>query len=108
MNQAAFCSPGFNVPGTLGRNSLSGPGFWNADLSLARVVRLSEDLSLTFRADFFNAFNHANLGNPSFDVANEFGVERYNRLGAPGEFPATAPLAQGARSIFLGVRLTLR
>ena len=74
VNRAAFCFPGMNVPGTLGRNFLSGPGFWNADLSLARAVHLTEDVSLTFRADFFNAFNHANLGHPSFDIPNEFGV----------------------------------
>jgi hypothetical protein len=105
LNSTAFCDPGSNVVGTLGRNSLTGPGFWNVDLSLAKTMRISEQVSLAARADFFNALNHANLGNPTFDRPEQFGVERYDRLGAPGEFPASAPLAQGPRSIFLGIRL---
>ena len=28
-------------------------------------TRLRESMSIQFRAEFFNAFNHANFGNPS-------------------------------------------
>ena len=67
LNPAAFCDPGADSVGTLGRNALTGPGFWNVDLSLSKSFRprfLGESGAIRFRADFFNAFNHANLGNP--------------------------------------------
>jgi hypothetical protein len=40
------------------------PGFWNADLSLAKEFHLSETKYFNFRWDVFNAFNHQNLGVP--------------------------------------------
>ncbi|MFB3920893.1 MAG: carboxypeptidase regulatory-like domain-containing protein [Terriglobia bacterium] len=40
------------------------PGFWNADLSLAKDFRLGETKYFNFRWDVFNAFNHQNLGVP--------------------------------------------
>lgn len=41
------------------------PGFWNADLSLARNFRFSESKYLNFRWNVYNAFNHQNLGIPN-------------------------------------------
>jgi hypothetical protein len=41
------------------------PGFWNADMSLAKDFHLSESKYLTFRWDVFNALNHQNLGVPN-------------------------------------------
>lgn len=43
------------------RNQFRGPGIWNLDAGLYRNVRLSERYSLQFRAELFNALNHANL-----------------------------------------------
>lgn len=40
------------------------PGYWNADLSLAKEFHLSESKYFNFRWDAFNAFNHQNLGVP--------------------------------------------
>jgi hypothetical protein len=50
--------------GTLGRNSLRGPGINNYDLSLMKKTNITESKSLEFRAEFFNAFNHAQFLNP--------------------------------------------
>ena len=45
--------------GSLGRNSIIGPGLVNFDLSLEkRVDFLNERLHLAFRAEFFNVLNH--------------------------------------------------
>ena len=41
------------------------PGYWNADMSLAKEFRLSESKYFNFRWDVFNAFNHQNLGVPN-------------------------------------------
>ena len=41
------------------------PGYWNADVSLAKDFRLSEFKYFNFRWDVFNALNHQNLGVPN-------------------------------------------
>jgi hypothetical protein len=48
--------------GNLGRNSFYYPGQQNYDLSVLKNFKVHESHELQFRADFFNAFNHANLG----------------------------------------------
>ena len=51
--------------GTLSRNALRGPGINNFDLSLTKRTQITESKSLEFRAEFFNAFNHAQFLNPA-------------------------------------------
>ena len=61
-----------NAPGTfgnIGKNSLRGPSFSNTDLALIKKTSVSERVSVTFRAEFFNAFNHPNFGFPGNNVA---------------------------------------
>jgi hypothetical protein len=50
--------------GTLGRNTFRGPGFWNTNLSVAKNFRFGEDRRFRISADFLNAFNQDNYGNP--------------------------------------------
>jgi outer membrane receptor protein involved in Fe transport len=59
-----FARPLVGTFGTLGRDSVLGPGYINTDLSVSKTVILKEQLSLQFRADFFNLFNKVNLGQP--------------------------------------------
>lgn len=47
-----------------GRNLFQGPSFWNMDLGIAKGFQMSERVRLTFRAEMFNALNHANFRNP--------------------------------------------
>ncbi len=51
--------------GNVARNSFFGPHLFNADASLAKTFRITERVGLQFRAELFNAFNHANLGQPN-------------------------------------------
>ena len=71
FNPAAYTAP-VNSYGDAGRNSLTGPGFVNFDFSLFKSFRLTERFKLEFRSEFFNIFNHTNLGlpNPQFDAAS--------------------------------------
>ncbi len=48
------------------RNLLHGPGAANLDFGLAKIFPIipSKNIDLTFRADFFNLFNHPNFQNP--------------------------------------------
>jgi len=51
-------------PGTANPSLISGPGRWQADISLGKVFRLRESVNLQIRADAFNAFNHVIYNNP--------------------------------------------
>jgi len=59
-------------PGDVGRNSLYGPGQIYFDTSIERRFPIPmgklENQSLTFRAEFFNAFNHPNLFTPTYNL----------------------------------------
>jgi hypothetical protein len=114
LNAAAFRQPGANAPGTSGRDAFIGPGLYNVDASLARtfsIPRFSkfpvrEGTTLTFRADFYNILNHANLGNPDSLLGDpNFGLATYGRQGVASGFPATAPLNETARQVQLMIRL---
>jgi hypothetical protein len=50
--------------GNLGRNSIRGPGINNWDLSFLKKTKIGESKSVEFRAEAFNAFNHAQFLNP--------------------------------------------
>jgi hypothetical protein len=56
--------PAFGTFGSAGRNSLRGPGFFQADVSIAKNISLTESSSIQFRTDIFNLFNKVNLDNP--------------------------------------------
>ncbi len=63
-NPACFS---LEAPGTLGnlaRNSVIGPGLFDADLALLKDTRFKENLDLQFRAEFFNIINKTNYGLP--------------------------------------------
>jgi hypothetical protein len=54
--------------GTLGneiRNSFYGPSLVNDDLSISKTTKIRERLSVQFRAEAFNLFNHPNFSNPN-------------------------------------------
>jgi Carboxypeptidase regulatory-like domain len=76
VNSVTQAAPG--TFGTLGRNSLVGPGYANTDLELSRsfpLAFLGEAGRLAFRAEFFNIFNRPNLANPQNDIgAADFGA----------------------------------
>ena len=57
--------------GNVGRNCFRGPAQKNVDFTLGRTFRLTERQGLSFRAEFFNLFNHPSFANPSvFDMEN--------------------------------------
>ncbi|HEU5339850.1 MAG TPA: TonB-dependent receptor [Edaphobacter sp.] len=62
---SSFTAPGVDQIGTLGRNSLYGPHFFNTDLSLMKSFPIREIASIKFRTDAYNVFNYINFGSPS-------------------------------------------
>jgi len=60
----AFTSPSLDQTGTSPRNAFTGPGLFNADLSLMKTIPIRESVAVEFRMDAFNVFNIINPGNP--------------------------------------------
>jgi hypothetical protein len=56
--------------GTVGRNSLLGPGSVNFDFSLFRTFRITERVELQFRADAANLFNTPHFLDPNGDITS--------------------------------------
>ena len=68
FNTAAFAKPALGTWGNVGRNSIIGPSYISANLSIMRDVPLSryrEGMHAQFRAESFNLFNTVNLGQPN-------------------------------------------
>ena len=75
FNPAAFASPAAFAFGNVGRNSIYGPGLQTLDVALHREFGVTERIKLQFRAEFFNALNHTNLGTPNrFVNTPQFGT----------------------------------
>ena len=58
------------TPGNLGRNTYTGPGWWNFDSSLSKDTQITERVLFQFRAEFFNIFNHATFATPTSNLGN--------------------------------------
>jgi len=109
LNASAFAPPGPKLIGSSGRNAFTGPGLFNTDASISRAFgfpSLRESLRLTVRADFYNAFNHANLNNPESGYGDpDFGVALFGRREMNNGFPLLAPLHETARQTELLLRI---
>jgi hypothetical protein len=80
----ANASPG--TLGTLGRNSLIGPGYGNIDVSLVKGFKLPfkrESAKGEFRSDFFNILNTTHLGRPVTGRTNAYFGQILSTNGAP-------------------------
>ena len=58
LNTAAYAAPLAGQWGTAGRNSITGPGQFSLDTSLARTFRLNGRLTLDGRVEATNLLNH--------------------------------------------------
>ena len=74
INPAVFTTPAGQF-GTAPRNLLRGPGTWQIDLGAAKTFPLWERAWLQFRSEFYNIFNHPQLGQPqaAFNPGNTNG-----------------------------------
>ena len=92
IGPAAACGPGNGVvlsatqwwcDGTLGRNTFSGPRFWNFDFGLHKKFKVTENTALQLQANAFNIFNHSNFGIPVGDMSDpDFGRSIFT-VGTP-------------------------
>jgi len=65
LNPAAFALAPRSRYGTLGRNTMRGPGSNLWDLRISKITAIHERLHLRFLTEFFNVWNHPAFGNPA-------------------------------------------
>jgi hypothetical protein len=65
FSPSAFTAPAAYTYGNAGRNSVYGPGLQTMDLGVVREFNVTESARFEARAEFFNLFNHTNLGTPN-------------------------------------------
>jgi hypothetical protein len=63
INPAAFTLPAGEF-GDAPRNLFRGPGTWQIDMGAAKTIAFGERVQLEFRSEFYNIFNHPQLGQP--------------------------------------------
>lgn len=101
VNPAAFGPPLPWTYGTSGRNMLYGPGLWNWDMSALKTIPVAtERVKATFRADFFDVFNHFNTAGADATVAST----QYGGLARPTSGMIFG--GSGNRVIQLGLRVS--
>ncbi len=69
--------------GNSGRSVLTGPGIQNFDFALLKDFRITESKKLQFRAEAFNALNHANFG--ADGVVTTVNDSRFGRVTSASE-----------------------
>jgi hypothetical protein len=110
LNPNAFSSVPLNPDGSptrqgsLGRNFVHGPNFWNVNFAFQRVFPVYERMQLLFRVDAFNVLNHPNAG--SVDICtcdSTFGKSfgSVATIGVPNQLYATG----SARSLQVALKL---
>jgi Carboxypeptidase regulatory-like domain/TonB dependent receptor-like, beta-barrel/TonB-dependent Receptor Plug Domain len=57
-------NPALATYGTVPRNFLRGPSYFNTDIAISKTTAITERVKLEIRADFFNIFNRVNFTNP--------------------------------------------
>ena len=61
--------------GDLGRWALHGPGLAQLDLTLHKVVNVTERVNVEFRAEVYNILNHTNFANPVSRLNDALGTK---------------------------------
>jgi hypothetical protein len=95
FNTAAFTLPVNGSFGTSARNQIHLPGLNQVDFSATKNFRFLETHQFQFRAEFFNFFNHVNLGAPGVNIRDpaNFGRVNSTNQGAAG-MPGDARIIQ--------------
>jgi len=88
FSTTTFALPPLGTFGNAGRSIVRGPGINNWDLSFSKRTNIHERLTLQFRAEFFNLFNHAQfsgvgatLGSGTFGQVTSARDPRIGQLG---------------------------
>jgi hypothetical protein len=83
ITPGAFTKAAVGTFGNSGRGMFRGPGQWTVDFSVFKDINVTERWRVQFRSEFFNLFNHANLGNPNVSLDSpDYGTIRSTTVNA--------------------------
>ena len=85
LNRNAFQSSGTQF-GSLARNTVIGPHQRRLDMSVSKITRLTEEISLEFRAEAYNVTNTPSFRNPARDLSSGSFGEITRTRGGPRVF----------------------
>jgi hypothetical protein len=106
LNPAAFTEapPGFF--GSVGRNTIMGPGIVNIDGEVHKQFRMpyNENHVLQFRIEAFNAVNHPNWGMPSLNILNGAAFAGQPGTNAHQNFGTISSTQTGMRQVQIGLK----
>lgn len=88
---ASFTTPVGAVLGNVGRNSMTGPGFFNLDFSLFKKITITERIQMELRGEAMGATNTPQFSNPGDTVGNA----NYSFVTGAG----------GGRNLQIGIKL---
>jgi hypothetical protein len=75
FNTSLFSKEAVGQLGDAPRFFFHGPGLNNWDINLQKITKITESMNVAFRAEFFNAFNHAQFGPPDGTITDSnFGL----------------------------------
>src|SRR5215472_4838783 len=74
----SFAQPAPGFFGNAGVGTLLSPGLWVFNMAAYKDFRMAERLTLQFRGEFFNAFNHPNFGSPN----TSFGAGSFGQISS--------------------------
>jgi len=101
FSTSSFAPPAPLVFGSVGRNSISGPGLFGLNFALFKTIRFSDRLSLELRGEAFNFLNTPQFANPGGTLGNSnFGFVT-NTLGSGTGVNGVG----GGRAVQLGAKM---
>jgi hypothetical protein len=68
FDTSAFVAPAQYTFGNSGTGIITGPGYFNVDLTLERHIIVRDRYDLDLRGEAFNSFNRANFNNPGATI----------------------------------------
>jgi len=80
FNTSLFSPEALGTLGNARRRFFSGPGLNNWDMALLKDTLIREGMNLEFRAELFNAFNHAQFGLPDGNITDTQSSPNTGRL----------------------------
>ena len=80
----AFSRPAPGTYGNLGRNTITGPGFYNVDFSGEKVFKPNDRLNVQLRGEVFNILDQAHFYAPGFNVFSGSAGHITRLVSSPG------------------------
>jgi len=101
FSTSSFAQPTGVTFGSVGRNALTGPGFFNVDLSLFKTFKVTERFNVEIRGESFNTTNTPKFSNPQGSLTSSTFGDVTGTVGSGTGVNGTG----GGRALQLGVKV---